>query len=67
MRMGVLGACCGGSTVPFGVEGYDDDLDSSRVKDDMEVFGQGVWLGAFCDCDPADGWNGKLENDWGKN
>jgi hypothetical protein len=28
--------------VPFGVEGHDDDVDGSRVKDDMEVFGRRV-------------------------
>ena len=52
--------------VPFGVEGYDGDVDSSRVKDDMEVLGRGVRSGAPCDCDSADGRNGKLENDWKK-
>ena len=37
--------------VSFGVEGYDDDVDASRVKEDMEVFGRGVWSGLLCDCD----------------
>jgi len=46
---------------------YDDSVDSSHVKDDMEVLdeehGRG---GGSCDYDSADGMNGKLENDWGK-
>ena len=31
--------------VPFEMEGYDDDVDGSRVKDDMEVFGRRVRSG----------------------
>ena len=49
--------------MPFGVEGYDGDADSSRVKDDMDVFGRGVWSGASCNCDSAGRRSGKLEND----
>ena len=43
--------------VPIGVEGYDDDVDGPRVKDDREVFGCGV---RSCCCDPVAGWNGRL-------
>jgi hypothetical protein len=32
--------------VPFGVEGYDDDVDGSRVKYNMEVFGREVRSGS---------------------
>ena len=39
--------------VPFGVEGYDDDVEGSRVKDGMEVFGRGVRLGLSCAWDSA--------------
>jgi hypothetical protein len=28
--------------VPIGVEGYDDDVDGSRAKDNREVFERGV-------------------------
>ena len=31
--------------VPIGVEGYDDNVDGSRAKDDREVFGRGVRSG----------------------
>ena len=43
-----------------------DDVDSSRVKDDMDVLGLRVRSGASLDCDSADGRNDKLENDWKK-
>ena len=45
---------------PIGVEGYNDDVDSSRAKDDREVFGRGVRLGASCHCDLVAGWSGGL-------
>ena len=32
--------------VPFGVEAYDDGVDGSRVKVNMEVFGRGVRSGS---------------------
>ena len=37
----------------FGIEGYDDDVDGSRVNDDMEVFGRGMRLELWCDCNLA--------------
>jgi hypothetical protein len=49
--------------VPFGREGYDDDVDGSRVKDDMEGFVRGVRSGlSRRNCDSATGENGRLEN-----
>ena len=39
--------------VPFGVKGYDDEVDGSPVKDDMEVFGRGVRSGWSCNRDLA--------------
>ena len=39
--------------VPFGVDGYDDDVEVSRVKDEIEVFGRGVRSGFSCNCDSA--------------
>jgi len=38
---------------PFGSEGYDGDVDGSRVKDDMEVSECSVQSELSCDCDPA--------------
>jgi len=58
-----MGWISAGEEVPFGVEGYDDGVNSSRVKDDMEVFGRGARSEATCDCDSADGRNGILEID----
>lgn len=37
--------------VPPGVEGYDHDVEGSPVKDDMKVFGRGVWSAFSCICD----------------
>ena len=34
---------------PFRVEGYNSELDSSREKGDMDVFGRGLQLGASCE------------------
>jgi len=45
--------------VPIRVEGYDDDVDGSRAKDDR-YFGRGVQSGASCYCDSVAGWNGGL-------
>ena len=39
--------------VPFGVKGYDNEVNGSHVKDDMEVFGYGVRSGWSCNCDSA--------------
>ena len=39
--------------VPLGVEGYKDEVDGSRVKDDMEVLGRGVRSELSCGCDSA--------------
>ena len=41
---------------PFRVEGYDGEVDGSREKGDMNVFGRGLQSGASCDCDSAAGW-----------
>lgn len=49
----VISAIEGGS---FRVEGYDGEVDGSREKGNMDVFGHGLQLGASCDCDSAAGW-----------
>ena len=46
--------------VPIELEGYNDDVDGSRAKDDREVFGRRVRSGASCHCDSVAGWNGGL-------
>ena len=38
---------------PFVVEGYDDDVDGSRVKDNTEAFGCAVRSGWLCNYDSA--------------
>jgi len=51
---------CATEEGPFEVEGYDEAVDGSGVKDDMEVFGHGGRRLSF-DCDLVAGWNARLE------
>ena len=44
----------------IGVEGYDDNVDGSRAKDDGEVIGRGVQSGASCYYDSVAGRDGGL-------
>ena len=46
--------------IPIGVEGYDDNVDGSRAKDDGEVIGRGVQSGASCYYDSVAGRDGGL-------
>ena len=48
--------------VPFGSEGYNNDLDGSWAKGNMEVSERGVRSGLSRDCDSAARGNDRLEN-----
>lgn len=41
---------------PFRVEGYDGEVNVSREKGEMDVFGCGLQSGASCGCGSAAGW-----------